>query len=353
MSVSVLETPKAGDEIMIAGSGHLATSPSLHGKILEVWGPPGDQLCSVLWTPGNVTVLPFELARKATTARRASPRAGVLLLGSDANAATAALATTWRELGVKAEVVDASSLLDRVGPNDVVVGRLDLLPTLDGVEPGLLALFLLERRGVRVVNGVESVLGAHDKLRTARLLAHAGLPHPATVAVRRGDRTIRLRPPVVVKPRFGSWGRDVFRCDDEAALAHCLSEVRDRTWFKRHGAIVQEYLPNHGRDLRVVVAGGRVVGAAERVAALGEWRTNVSLGGTLRPAPVPDDAGELARAAAAVIDADFVGVDLFAVDGRGFVVIELNAAVDFDETYSIAGHGAFAEAAAALALSER
>lgn len=83
-----------------------------------------------------------------------------------------------------------------------------------------------------------------------------------------------------------------------AALGVCLETIKDRAWSRRHGAIVQELVPSAGRDLRVIVAGGRVVGAAERVAAVGEWRTNVSLGGTLEPARLSEDAAELAATAA-------------------------------------------------------
>ena len=76
------------------------------------------------------------------------------------------LVAAWRDRGIPAELV-APPLAARVlGPGDVAVGRLDVLPTLDGVEPGLEVLSELARRGVRVLNGSETLLRAHDKLFT-------------------------------------------------------------------------------------------------------------------------------------------------------------------------------------------
>jgi glutathione synthase/RimK-type ligase-like ATP-grasp enzyme len=101
----------------------------------------------------------------------------------------------------------------------------------------------------------------------------------------------------------------------------------------------------------VLVAGGRVVGAAERVAAAGEWRTNVSVGGSLRSLRPTDEAAELAQTAAAVASADFVGVDLLPVEGEaGYVVLELNGAVDFDGRYSLDGRDVSADIATAPQL---
>ncbi len=286
-------------------------------------------------------------------AKRTGPT-GIRVLGSASNEATLKLVEGWRRLGLPARAGSAAEALATVEPGDVVVARLDVLPTLDGVEPGLLALLWIERRGVRVVNTAAALLAAHDKLRTARLLTAAGVPHPRTAALTAG-RAPPLRPPLVLKPRFGSWGRDVFLCEDDRALDRCLHSIRERPWFRRHGAIVQDVIPPLGHDLRVVVAGGRVVGATERVAAPGEWRTNVSLGGSHRPVRVTPEAEQLARAAAAAIGAELVGVDLMPIEAgeteARHVVLELNGAVEFDQTYARAGGDIYADIAGALALA--
>jgi RimK family alpha-L-glutamate ligase len=274
----------------------------------------------------------------------------IAVVGSELNEATAELVSEWGDLGLDARLVAGDQLHEMVRPGDVVLGRLDVLETLDGIEPGLFELLKLERRGFAVLNGVEALLGAHDKLRTARLLQAAHVPAPRTVHLRRPSIP-PFAPPYVVKPRFGSWGRDVYLCLDEATLLRRLEELRQRRWFRRHGALVQEAVPNLAKDVRVVVAGGRVVGVGERTAAPGEWRTNVSCGGALRPTEVEPQTAEIARTAAAVIGADFVGVDLMpTTDGR-LVVLELNGAVEFDDACTIAGRSVAHRAADALGLS--
>lgn len=232
---------------------------------------------------------------------------------------------------------------------DAAVGRLDVCPDVDGVEPGLAELAALEERGVRVLNPPSALLIAHDKLLTARTLRRAGIPHPATGLIFPGSLG-PLEPPVVLKPRFGSWGRDVLRCDDAASLRRALGHLESRAWFAAQGALVQDLIPPRGYDLRIVVAGGEVIGAIQRCAAAGEWRTNVQLGGTRRPVDPPPQACELALAAAAAAGADLVGVDLLPSHG-GYLVIELNGAVDFTSDYALGGVDPFRSAVQALAAA--
>ena len=96
-----------------------------------------------------------------------------------------------------------------------------------------------------------------------------------------------LEPPIVFKPRFGSWGEDVVRCDDEESIERALVELDQKPWFHATGAIAQKLVAPRGYDLRLVVAGDRVVGAVRRIAAPGEWRTNVALGARREPVVPP------------------------------------------------------------------
>lgn len=272
----------------------------------------------------------------------------IAVVGSAANEATADLVASWRSLGVDARLVGAEQLAG-AGADDVVLGRLDIVSTLDGIEPGLLGLLLAERRGARVLNRAGALLAVHDKLKTAAILGRAGMPHPRTALVRGTERPA-FPGPYVVKPRFGSWGLDVAWCADARALARHVESIRDRPWFRRHGALVQQEVPNRGYDYRLVVAHGRLVGAAERRAAPGEWRTNVSCGGALHPVDADVRVVELARTAAAIVGLDFVGVDVLPSADDGLVVLELNGAVEFDDDCAIRGRSVPAAAAAALGL---
>jgi RimK family alpha-L-glutamate ligase len=232
-------------------------------------------------------------------------------------------------------VLTPAQAIARLECGDVALGRLDVLPAFDGIEPGLWALDLLERRGVTVLNRADTLAATHDKLATAQALACAGLPHPPVTHVAPWLPRPPLEPPLVLKPRFGSWGRDVTRCESEDELARALEEARLRVWFNAAGAVAEPLVPPCGFDLRLVVAGQRVVGAVMRRAAPGEWRTNVALGAQRIPAAPPAEACELALAAAEAVGGDLVGVDLLPLPGDGWIVLEVNGAVDFNAVYSL------------------
>jgi [lysine-biosynthesis-protein LysW]--L-2-aminoadipate ligase len=247
-----------------------------------------------------------------------------------------ALAAAAESLGAAAAVLAPRDALRVLQPGDVALGRLDVREGLDGIESGELELERLAAFGVEVLNPPRALAAAHDKLLTARALRLAGLPHPRTWLIAEGMPSAAPELPLVLKPRFGSWGRDVALCRTREKLDDALERASFRGWFREHGALAQELVPPQGWDLRIVVAAGRVVGAARRLAAPGEWRTNVALGGHSEPAAAPLLARTLALAAAQAIRADLVGVDLLPT-GNGYVIAELNGAVDVQPWYRYDG----------------
>jgi len=264
----------------------------------------------------------------------------------------AALVAASEAIGVSADVLSPRDALRKLEPGDVALGRLDVREGLDGIESGSIELERLAAAGVEVLNRPSALVAAHDKLLTARALRLAGLPHPHTSLIAEGLPAQAPELPVVLKPRFGSWGRDVVLCQTRDELDAALERAAFRGWFREHGGLVQELVPPVGWDLRLVVAGGCIVGAARRSAAPGEWRTNVSLGGRSEPAAPPPLARTLAIAAAAAIRADLVGVDLLPTS-NGYMVAELNGAVDFRSWYTLGGADVFAEAVLQLLRAAR
>ena len=276
---------------------------------------------------------------------RSNRHESVVVLGKSSET-NRGLVSAFTGLGYGAWLAEPS-IPPRLTSGDIAVARLDVVETLDGVEPGLWQLPRLARRGVEVMNGPFALLAAHDKLSTALLLGRAGVPQPRTAHVREVSLP-RFGPPYVVKPRFGSWGRDVYLCRDDAELRARLERLEHRHWFRRQGALVQSLVEPTGRDLRLVVAGERVVGAVERTALPGEWRTNVALGAVRRHVSAPPAACELALRAVTALGIDLAGVDIATdASGRGYV-LEVNGAVDFNATYA---DDVFT--AAAVALLER
>jgi ribosomal protein S6--L-glutamate ligase len=158
-----------------------------------------------------------------------------------------------------------------------------------------------------------------DKIKQTALFYLLEIPHPFTrvfYGKRRLEKIIRLFPfPLIAKiPRGSALGRGVFLLQNEEELAAYLrlSPV----------AYIQEYLALD-RDIRVVVIGDRVVHAYWRLAAKGEYRSNVAAGGTISLEKVPEKALTLALHTARACGWDDVGIDICMHQGR-FLVLEAN-----------------------------
>jgi RimK family alpha-L-glutamate ligase len=263
-----------------------------------------DQLCRALAERDHIgVVLPYE----GLVARLGGPAVGIS--------------------SEQAPILTADAVLARIIPSgslEQIIFRVD-------------ALHWIEEHGVPVMNSPRAIERSVDKFYTDARLHEAGLPTPETTvcetaagameAVRAmlGDTARREGAggddAVVIKPIFGSMGHGIVRVGDpDVAFRVTKSLEQLRTVF-----YVQRAVDHGGRDIRAFVVGGRVIGAIERRAPPGEWRTNISRGGTARPIDLPREWEELALGAAAAMGAEYAGVDLLPSREGPVFVLEVNA----------------------------
>jgi len=212
---------------------------------------------------------------------------------------------------------------DDPSPPDAVLARIIPNGSLEQIIFRVDALHWLEDRGIRVVNSPRAIERSVDKFYTSALLRDAGIPTPDTVVCEDFSTAmgaIRAMGDVVVKPIFGSMGHGLVRISDPEVGFRVLRPL------EQAGAVfyVQRAIDHGGSDIRAFVVGGRVIGAIERRASDGDWRTNVSRGGTARAIDLCERHRQLAIAAAAAVGAEYAGVDLLPTsDGRVYV-LEVN-----------------------------
>jgi tetrahydromethanopterin:alpha-L-glutamate ligase len=278
-------------------------------------------------------------------------RPDLFLVASRLSRTNASLLAAAAGVGLTGEWVKPGVAARLLAAGDTALTRVEARPTIDAVECGTWELPELRRAGVRVLNSPDAVLTAHDKLALARALAARGLPHGATASIIDPAAPSPLPFPIVVRPRYAAWGTEVLECETPTELRRTLERLTRRSWFRRHGALVQQLVPPPGYDLRLVVAAGRVVAAAGRRTDGAAWRQNIARAdGRLPFSPTPRSV-ELALASADAVGADFVGVDLVPRANGDYVVLDVDTAVDFTEEYAYAGGDVFEDAVVALAAA--
>lgn len=222
-------------------------------------------------------------------------------------------------VGGRPELRSGASVLDLA---DRVLTRIIPSGSLEQVIFRVDALHRLEDRGVRVVNSARTIERTVDKYWTSSLLGQCGVPTPETVVCESFDEAMaafRRMGDVVVKPLFGSMGLGMVRVSDEEVawrVFRAIEEIRGVFYLQRT-------VDHEGRDIRLFVLGGRVLGAIERRSR--GWRTNLARGGTARTvAPVPAEWSALALRAAAAVGAEYAGVDLLPARDGALYVLEVN-----------------------------
>lgn len=131
--------------------------------------------------------------------------------------------------------------------------------------------------------------------------------------------------PVIAKHERGYQGKSVRKFESWEEEKKWVEKINE----KNLGMFLwQRYLPLKW-DLRIIVIGGRVVGAMKRSACGDEFRSNYSLGGKVEKWELSEEEAVLAERVAKVCRLDYCGVDVMKDEAGNNYVLEVNRQCQF------------------------
>jgi ribosomal protein S6--L-glutamate ligase len=180
--------------------------------------------------------------------------------------------------------------------------------------------------GFHVVNGYIGVFRAKNKIRTLQMLNHFKLPVPKTHVLSDARLLAEVANeftfPVIIKTIYGTHGTGVFIAESMRSLAPIVEYLTKR---ERGPVKIQEYIEEaQGKDIRIFVAGKKILAAMERSAKEGEFRANFHKGGSIMSVELSDEEKKLSLKATQTLDLDIAGVDILRTKS-GPKIIEVNS----------------------------
>ncbi len=259
-----------------------------------------------------------------------------ILTRNPSSYSTSSLLKAFRKIGVRGVPLRFRRFTARVGFKPYVVidgvdilSEIDLLlvrpigkDTLDKIIFRMDVLYRLSRLGLPVVNSPSTIEKCVDKYRVLTILEEAGLPVPRTVVSESIPPCLEALSSfgqAVLKPIFGSRGLGVARLLDAEA---------SRTIFRGlqvAGTViyVQEYVEHGNHDYRVLVVGGKIVGAMKRVSD--GWKTNIAQGARAEAVKPTGEMAELALKSCEALGCEIAGVDILSNPKGELYITEVNS----------------------------
>lgn len=242
--------------------------------------------------------------------------------------------------GVEYDIIDDGDLLLDLAHPDEQWRRYDAVLCRSVSQSRCLALMhVLENWGLPVFNSAAVTSTCNDKLLTTLALLRAGVPTPRTMLAFAPQPAIegieRLGYPAVLKPVAGSWGRLLARVNDRDSAEAVLEHRETLGSYQHHVHYIQEYIDKPQRDIRAFVVGDRTICAIYRASA--HWVTNTARGAVAQNCPVTPDLDDLCVRAARAVGGGILAIDVLEDPGRGLLVNEINATMEFRNSIAPTG----------------
>lgn len=213
---------------------------------------------------------------------------------------------------------------EKISGVDVIIPRIGVSVT----QYGAAVINHFDIQGVASTLSSSALIRSRDKLRSLQVISKSGVGIPKSVFARhpKSNEVKNLieevgGTPVILKLLEGTHGTGVIKAD---SVSSAKSAVEAFSGIKKD-LIVQEFIEEAGgKDLRVFVVNGEVVGCIERSGVEGEFRSNLHKGGSARVCDPDQKVKMAALEAARLLGLTVAGVDVL-LSSRGPLVIEVNS----------------------------
>ncbi|WP_236977039.1 ATP-grasp domain-containing protein [Membranihabitans maritimus] len=209
-----------------------------------------------------------------------------------------------------------------IGPVDAIIPRIGSSVTTLGTS----IIRQFELMNIFSATGSDALMRSRDKLSCLQMLASKNIPIPDTMIMNylsfnQGFFKSHMKLPVIIKLLDSTHGLGVIISNSVKSTESTIETL----YHLKQKAILQQYIrESSGSDLRIFVVDGKVVAAMQRIAAEGEFRSNLHRGGTSRMVRLTDQEMDDAVRSAEILGLGIAGVDMLRGKDRSFV-IEVNA----------------------------
>jgi len=195
-----------------------------------------------------------------------------------------------------------------------------------------------EMQNVFTTTSSIALVRSRDKLRSLQLLGKAGVGIPKTVFAREttdAEDVIEKvgGAPAIIKVARGTHGNGVVLAETRKAA----KAVMQAFYVEGVNFLVQEFIAESaGTDIRVLVVGGKVVGAIQRQSLDDDFRANTHQGGVGTAVKLTEEERKTSQKAAKAMGLPICGVDLMR-SNRGPLVLEVNSSASLKTPEAVTG----------------
>lgn len=221
------------------------------------------------------------------------------------------------------------------GQREIIYQGKNIIDDADVIIPRISAS--VTRHGAAVVkefemNGVYStarslgIIRSQNKVRTLQIMNRKGIPIPDTLFSVNPDNIkeqIELLggAPVVIKLQEGTQGMGVMLAESKKSA----KSVIDAMYSMNNSILLQEFIKeSNSEDIRVFVAGKKIIAAMKRKGLDDDFRSNIHRGGSGSVAELTEEEEKMSIKAARYLGLPIAGVDLIR-SKRGPLLIEVNS----------------------------